>query len=121
MSIENKTLKDASEELKLCYEEQDWGIINSDPNRIKEFINYFEKHKNSKSNSFKYDMFELIVASYNDAILEDKINNIIENDFRDLINEHKNEELYQTIFSYWIEIKNNEEFPVGNYLEKLFN
>ncbi len=115
MSNQKKTLKDATKDLELVYEEQDWGIINSDPLRVKEFIIYFNKNLKQGDNSFKYYMFELIVSSFNDAILENKIKDL-ENIFSDFINKYKNEKLYQTIFSYWIEIKSNYDFPVGNYL-----
>ena len=74
MLNQNKTLKDATKDLELVYEEQDWGIINSDVDRIKNFIQYFNKYEKKSDNTFKYYVFELIIASFNDAILENKIN-----------------------------------------------
>jgi len=107
-------LKIASKDLGLTFEEQDWGIINSDELRVKEFIDYFNKNYKTKSNTFKYYMFELIVASFNDAIIEKKTEEI-ETVFKDFVDSHKNEEVYQSIFSYWIRIR-DDEFPVGEYL-----
>ena len=61
-----------SAELNLDNTAQDWGIENAAPARIKEFIEYFNTHK--FSNVVKYELFDLIVASFNDAILEGLIN-----------------------------------------------
>lgn len=110
-----KKLKDATSDLNLSYEEQDWGIINSDSSRVLEFIDYFNSNKKSKSSSFKYSMIELIISSFNDAIIENKINQKVENSFKDFIFHHKNKELYETIFNYWVSIKDDPEFPVGKY------
>lgn len=115
----DKTPEEASKDLQLKNEEQDWGIVNANSDRIEEFISYFNEHKSSKNKSFKYYMVELIVASYNDAILENKITRITKNEFRNFIIENMHEEAYGSIFRYWIKIADNTEFPVGDYLYDL--
>jgi hypothetical protein len=70
MNKEMELLKQVSEELELSFETQDWGIINSSSDRVHEFIQYFEDNK--MENSIKYELFELVIASFNDAIIEKK-------------------------------------------------
>ena len=42
-------LKIASKDLGLIFHEQDWGIINSDGLRVREFIDYFYDYLTRKS------------------------------------------------------------------------
>ena len=60
--IQNYTrLKQVSDELNLSFETQDWGIINSDENRVSEFISFFNENSDLES-SLKYEVYELIIG-----------------------------------------------------------
>lgn len=114
-----KTLKDASKDLNLAYEKQDWGIINSEPSRLKEFIHYFHQNFPVGDPTFKYYMFELIVASFNDILVQCKATSKDISIFTTFVKKHQSDKVYKTIFCYWASIKEEKEFPVGYFLEKL--
>ncbi|WP_422350082.1 hypothetical protein [Flagellimonas sp.] len=104
-------LKKASADLGLNFETQDWGIINSSSSRILDFMDYFHscKHENQ---SIQYELFDLIVASFNDAIVEDKSNFKLVKTFVDFIANNHNNELFAPILDYWRGIR-NQDYPVG--------
>jgi hypothetical protein len=93
---------------------QDWGIINSSAERTSEFIDYFSQ-KNSVTNYTKYEIFELIIASYNDTLLSELDSNELRIKFINFIKENAKEEIFIPILKYWKSIK-NDEFPVGELL-----
>ena len=118
MNKKTNLLKSVSEELNLSFETQDWGIINANPHRIEEFIGYFAQH-DYLPKEVKYPFFDLIVASFNDAILESLVNKENESLFKEFIKKHSIDELYKPILDYWKRITNEEEFPVGKLLKKI--
>ncbi|ALR31265.1 hypothetical protein ATE47_12360 [Chryseobacterium sp. IHB B 17019] len=108
-------IKKISSELNLQYETQDWGIINADPNRVREFISYY--NKSDCPNIIKYELFELIIASFNELILEGKNEKLINDFFTDFINNNLTLP-FTDILDYWNNIYNKEEFPVAKYFPK---
>lgn len=107
-------LKQLSEELNLEFEAQDWGIINSDPERVVEFIDFYV----SKSEIYpdcKYELIELVIASYNDALVENSATDALDVKFVDFLRLIKNEIYSQSIVSYWMKL-DSEEFPVSRIL-----
>ena len=64
-------------------DEQDWGIINADGARAQEFIDYYRKE--SFSNYVHSDLFELIIASCNEALQRDLYNEDLHKDIVDIV------------------------------------
>ena len=119
MNSEKKRRK-ISEELGLIYEQQDWGIINADYRRLDDFINYYFQHS-SELPYIKYDLIELIVASYNDYLNGTTKNAGVEGRFAYFIKSVYDEidlAVYNP-FQYWINIANEKEFPVGRILSEI--
>jgi len=93
---------------------QDWGIIHSDANRVEEFLSFY---KNANLNEYmQYYVFELIVASYNDAMLKELTNQDLQNSFLDIVSKSSTNKKLDIINDYWRRICNEEEFPVGKLL-----
>lgn len=114
MSNEINELDKVAQELDLTPSMQhSWGIINSSSIRVDEFIDYFNK-KAYLIEMFKYDIVELILQSYNDAILDNITNSELETKFLNFIKKstYKKDETDIIILDYWRGIK-DEEFPVG--------
>lgn len=63
-----RLMEELSRDLGLCNEQQDWGIINADPTRVRHFLDYFDSQPLTSTQRF--EMGELIIASVNEAILE---------------------------------------------------
>lgn len=106
-------LKQISTDLFLEYESKDWGIINSCSDRVEEFINYFNKNNEFPTN-IQFELFELIVASFNDLILEHKEDNTTTNLFVNFVVSNSRKP-FLDIIDYWKGIYNEEEFPVAKY------
>jgi len=108
-------LKTVSKELGIDFEEQDWGIINASPYRINEFIEYFNSNA-SFPETIKYQLFELIIASCNEAILEKSLTSQQESIFMKFIQNNSDNTNLKSIIDYWKKIADIEEFPVGKLL-----
>ena len=108
-------LKQLSNSLNLNYESQDWGIINADPNRIEEFISYYEEN-NTLHTTQKFELQELILASFNDALDERILSLRVEKFFQDFIIKNREEMEFQ--LKYWSSLNNSKEFPLADYLAK---
>lgn len=109
-------LNDITDELSLAfYDGQDWGIVNSDDERVIEFINYFRNFHKTFEAYTKECFVELIVSSLNDFLEEKKI----DIELLDLFNTFKcdflNDDTFQFTLDYWKELDSNE-FPVVKYL-----
>ncbi|WP_298760640.1 hypothetical protein [uncultured Psychroserpens sp.] len=104
-------MKKITEDLNLNFESQDWGIINASPDRLEEFVKYFETSRYSEKE--KYELFELIIASYNDCLIEIKEKSKI---FEDFISNTKGSDTYNTIINYWKNLDNDDEFPISKVI-----
>ncbi len=102
-----------SEKLELNYESQDWGIINADPDSVSEFLNLY-KERGSLNKFEGYHLCELIIASFNEAILEKKVTDKMLFKFKNFV--AKNRNLQKVVFDYWRSLYSNEEFPVADLL-----
>ncbi len=108
-----KEIKEVSEDLHLNFETQDWGIINSNPSRLKEFIDYRLSLKQI-STSLRYELLELIIASFNEAMLENSINSDLENELQKVLD--LDAEICETVIQYWKSIYDKTTYLVGEYL-----
>lgn len=117
MTKKMKTLEDVAKDLNIPYSkyDQDWGIIYADANRVEAFIDYTNENMHISNNCALFYLFELVVASFNEALLEKKTAGI-EEKFITFTRKNKHKNLFKTIFDYWIDIRDLEEFPVGYYL-----
>ncbi len=127
MEIDNvniKTLKEVSKELNLDFT-SDWGIINQDVDRVKEFIVYFNKNKDLLDSGTQLDYIELVIASFNEALVENKVDNELEFLFKEFIYPHISVEDYDPFSCfravvYWMTLDNERgEFPVRLMLEQM--
>ncbi len=113
MNIE-KNRKKISHDLGLKYESQDWGIINASYKRTEDFIDYYYQNFDEPI-YVKYDLIELIIASFNDYELRGSKDKKLEIKFSDFLKKVCMEidlNVYNP-FQYWIDIANEREFPVG--------
>jgi hypothetical protein len=118
MNIE-KNREKISQDLGLKYESQDWGIINANYKRVKDFINYYQKFNHPIY--LKYDLLELIIASFNDYELSEFKDKKIEMIFCNFLKKVCTEINLNTYnpFQYWIDITNEREFPVGKRISNI--
>ena len=118
LEIENALalLKQLSERLNLSFEYQDWGIINADSRRIREFIHCFEDNPEF-TDAQKYDLFELVIASVNDALEE----GIVWIDDWKLYKEFiwKYKDVYRSQIDYWSSLPDTGEFPIAELLRDI--
>lgn len=115
IGVVHDQLRDLSNFLKLHYEEQDWGIINADGNRLEEFVAVYDSHQFSVE--IRYQMFELILASANDALEKKRQEANVMRVIQDFIRRHGQD--FPVQVSYWTGLKNSDEFPVGEALRKI--
>ncbi len=92
------------------------GIENSDGTRVLEFIEYFSV--SNFSFSMKYTFLELILASMNDAILNNIADSNLIERFYEFIKPILIDNRYYPHIPYWISIKSETEFPIGLLLER---
>jgi hypothetical protein len=105
-------IKHLAEQLNLSFETQDWGIINATAHRTEEFIDYF--NANHLSDAMKYQLLELILASFNEALLEGTTHQAVADKLAGLHSNHAGNETLKPLFTYWKNL--GEEFPVSGWL-----
>lgn len=108
-------LKKLSTDLGLEEYQQDWGICNSDPNRIQEFIRYFEN--NIVEHPYEPEaLAELILQSYEEL---EETGPEIEKDFGlivKFIEDHGAE--FPMTLNYWRKL-DGEEWQLPSLLNKI--
>lgn len=65
--------------LQLSFESQDWGIVNATPQRLSEFMSFYSCERLSRTQQIY--MMELIIASANEAIIEQEMTSDSSSDF----------------------------------------
>lgn len=115
INFEENTMDQVCQDLKLELT-PDWGIINSDRSRVKEFINYIEQNAKMPF-EIHYNFLELIIASMNDAILEEKVDHELNTKFYNYVLNLLDDKKYYPHIPYWIGISSEGEFPVGYLLK----
>jgi hypothetical protein len=116
MERDEEKIKKVCIDLGIKYDvnDQDWGIMYSDAKRLDEFMAYYNTTELDDYQQF--NVFELIVASYNDAILEGGVNKSQKDIFSHILNKTTSNKKLDIVKDYWRRISNNEEFPVGKLL-----
>jgi hypothetical protein len=115
MEAVHDQLRNLSNFLKLHYEEQDWGIINADGNRLEEFVAVYGSRPLSVE--MRYQIFELILASANDALEKKQQDSKAIEVFQDFLRSHGKD--FPEQVSYWAGLKNSDQFPLGEVLRKI--
>ncbi|APG64575.1 hypothetical protein LPB136_03980 [Tenacibaculum todarodis] len=116
-----KTSREVNTELFLR-KNQDWGgIENTDPNRVKEFILYFNKNKHLLKKPVNSEFIDLICSSMNEAILENKVNNELICLFTQYLNGVEKSEYNLMLISYWESLESSEVdfFPIADLVKKI--
>ncbi len=106
----NREIQTLSQTLKLADGPQDWGIMNSDPSRIEEFIRFRETAPLTSAQQFA--MGELVFASMNDALIE----GIAVDDLERFLGLELHGLLWHV--RYWSSL-GGEEFPIAALLRRL--
>ena len=113
-TIEAKqALRELNQDLNLQYEEQDWGIVNSNGARLEEFIRYFENHPGLVSTA-QFELGDLILASANEVLTEDAsaalplLKPFLESQA----------ETFVVHMDYWMGLEGRDEFPLGHWLRE---
>ncbi len=94
----------------------DWGIINANPNRVGEFIEFLRQNP-TLDRSIKLEFVELIIASMNEAILQQLDSKDTIDMFLDYVGLLKSDDFYAISIDYWKSLKSSEEFPVIKLLQ----
>jgi hypothetical protein len=112
-----EALKQVCKDLKIEFDKDDmhdWGIVNCDATRTAEFIAYY---KNTElDDETRFHVFELIVASYNDAMLARLVKQQLKADFLEIVKESHLIPRLKVVRDYWKEIHDTKNFPVGRLL-----
>lgn len=116
-----KTLKDIHQDLSLSHPpDQDWGLVNGETGRTKDFIEYFNNNEQFIDKPTRLSYLDLVISSYNQNVLENKNIKHLYKPFKDYILKH-NESFYDVIIGYWISIRDDDEFPVGYVIEEIID
>jgi hypothetical protein len=107
-------IRQLSKRLNLVYERQDWGIINADPSRVGEFIQFYDQEPQTEVT--RYALEELIIASMNEAIVE----GVADDCLRRLFNAFLSRDAKRAALHirYWGGLQDSEEFPIAEPLRR---
>jgi hypothetical protein len=94
----------------------DWGIVNCDATRTGEFITYYKDKSTEMDDETKFHVFELVVASYNDAMLARLAKQQLKADFLEVVKDSHLTPSLKAVRDYWKEIQDTKNFPVGRLL-----
>jgi hypothetical protein len=109
-------LRELSSKLRLEFEVQDWGIVNADPGRLCEFIEFYETQALVPSQRF--EVGELIIASANERLLagaaldEEELQRFVY-----FMRQHRQEQ--EAHIAYWRELQSDSEFPIAEVLRQI--
>jgi hypothetical protein len=98
-----------SHELGLADEQQDWGIINADGDRLDEFVRVYRR--DDLDDSERFQVVELVLASANEALEADAEANL--DAIRPLLPAMRRDAA--VIVEYWERLA-GDEFPLASWL-----
>ncbi|MGG8498143.1 hypothetical protein ACQY1Q_17215 [Tenacibaculum sp. TC6] len=112
-----KTFTKVNKDLGLK-ETSDWGIINSDENRVEEFILYY--FENSVEKSTEMEFINLVFSSMNEALISKKNTIDIDRLFYKFISKIEKNEINLMIINLWASYKSTDTdpFPVTELINK---
>ena len=94
--------------------EQDWGICNSSPKRISEFILFYETNKIDHPYEPEA-LAELIFQSVNDHLEEASLEEQTLEMLGNFVQQHSSN--FPTTFEYWLSLE-GKEWPISETLRK---
>ena len=108
-----RALRELSKELGLPYEPQDWGIVNTDACRLREFIDHYERGVELGITQ-RFELGGLILASANDALALGKV------EFPDdlALFLERNADEFASHLEYWRGLRDSEVFPLADWLRE---
>ena len=106
-------LETLSQTLGLINEPQDWGIVNSDPNRAEEFMLY--AHRSPITFAQQYAIVELVLSSVNDAMTEGLFSPEMQCSFEKFLDSDLHGLGIQ--INYWKNLNSEDEYPVSKFLK----
>ncbi len=127
-SIEKMNLFEISKELSFKhFTGDDWGIINEDADRTKEFIEYYNNKVHLFDPPTIMIYIELVISSFNAALVEEKVDNELKFLFKEFIYPHLSDEDIGPLsryfaVSYWTSFINGpeeEDFPVAFMIKEM--
>jgi len=104
-----------SDALGVQEQAQEWGTCNADPERLLEFIDFFERHQ-AEHPSETEALAELIIASFNEGLVEGIDSEIHVEAFKAFV--ALNQAGFPEQLAYWSEL-DDEDFPVGHVLREI--
>jgi hypothetical protein len=113
ISEAERELKQLCQALRLQYERQDWGIINADPDRLAEFMAYYEANPGLSATQ-KYELTELILASANAQLSSES--GSLPGSLLAFLLRHKH--AFETQMDYWRMLTDDAEFPLAKWLRE---
>ncbi len=108
-------LEQLSVQLGLRYESQDWGIQNADPDRLEEFLRFYETAPLAPTQRF--EMGELVLASANDALVRGRVDPSRLRELKNFVT--RNRANLQPHLAYWAALTPATEFPLAAVLNGL--
>jgi hypothetical protein len=111
-------LQKISEQLGIAFhpnDAQDWGVINSQPERIRDFIEFLDANYTNFTFIQSNSIADLIISSVDELLLQG--GSIDEIGFNDFLGKY-----FESIdsISYWISYGYREESPITYYIQKYF-
>jgi hypothetical protein len=95
--------------------EQDWGICNSNGERVGDFITLFLKHEEEDPWEWE-ELADLVFESANDAIENGTLTDEQEAQVILIVAEHK--EKFPNQLKYWLEFSNEIDYPVKKLISR---
>ena len=112
MKSADEEIQQLSDRLGLTNHRQDWGISNADPGRVEEFIRLARTE--DLTGPQQYVVGELVLASMNEALVEDLTTEALIAEFHQFLALDLRELPAQV--RCWAGLSDNAEFPIAGLL-----
>ncbi len=100
------------------HDAQDWGLIHANPNRLREFIEFYNSNSHRLEFIQAYKLRELILSSANESLIEyEKFIDISPIELITFIKDNIHD--FKDQLRYWLKNKDDEEMPIGKLLETI--
>lgn len=115
-----KTFEEINKDLKL-ENTVDWGVANDDADRVKEFIDYYNRNINDIDKSSRIEFIDLVFSSMNEALVENKVDDELRFLFSEYLYSIEETELNLMIIANWASYDSTETdpFPVSDLIKNI--
>ena len=104
-------LRALADRLGLPFSPQDWGVEHADPRRLGEFIHEYDAADLTETQ--RYNLYELIVCTANDAVLDGGGTDADLDAFRNFLRAHGGD--VPVLHNYWLGLE-GDEFPIADMM-----